>query len=251
MPAMDAPPSLARRIRAGLDWLVRGLFYITHHSLAMVGLGVAVLVAALWFNEDWWNAVEDAGFEWMQERRLSTEWLPGTAADRAFARDLASLPAPQQAVAIWLGQKYRLAPEPMAAMVAEAQRLSRRTNLPTHLILAVASIESGFHPYAQSGAGAQGLMQVLTRVHTDRYASHGGRLAAFDPLTNLRVGTLLLRDLVRQRGTIEDGLRAYLGVESGVDDLGYVGKVLAEQNRLDLVASGQKVPVQDGNRPAP
>ena len=53
------------------------------------------------------------------------------------------------------------------------------------LILAVMAIESGFNPFAQSAVGAQGLMQVMTGVHSDKYDHFGGRLAAFDPLTNL------------------------------------------------------------------
>ena len=50
------------------------------------------------------------------------------------------------------------------------------------------AVESGFNPFAQSPVGAQGLMQVMTGIHSDKYESFGGKLAAFDPVTNLRVG---------------------------------------------------------------
>jgi hypothetical protein len=45
-------------------------------------------------------------------------------------------------------------------------------------------------------------------------------------------------------GSLQEGLRFYLGGEAVTDDGGYVAKVLAEQARLDQVAAGVKVPLQ-------
>jgi len=56
----------------------------------------------------------------------------------------------QAAVAEWLGSKYRVAPEPVAALVVEAYEVAPKVKLPAHLILAVMAIESSFHPYVQS-----------------------------------------------------------------------------------------------------
>ena len=84
--------------------------------------------------------------------------------------------------------KYRVAPEPLSALVAEAYEIGQQAKLDPTLILAVMAIESGFNPFAQSPVGAQGLMQVMTGVHSDKYEIFGGKLAAFDPVTNLRVG---------------------------------------------------------------
>lgn len=85
-------------------------------------------------------------------------------------------------------------------------------------------------------------MQVMTRVHSDKYESFGGKLAAFDPLTNLRVGVKVLQECIKRAGSTEGGLRQYVG-SSTEDDGGYAGKVMAEHARLKAVASGRAVPV--------
>jgi soluble lytic murein transglycosylase-like protein len=157
------------------------------------------------------------------------------------AMRLQDLPKPQAAVAEWLARKYKVAPEPLAALVAESYALSKKTKLAPHFILAVIAIESNFHPYVQSQAGAQGLMQVVTEIHAKRYEAYGGRLAAFDPVANVRVGVAVLADAVKMRGgSQEEGLKFYLGGYALKDDGGYVAKVLAEQAQLDGVAAGQK-----------
>ncbi len=232
--------------RTFLRDVAHGLFIITHSGLAMVGLTAASLVLALWLNPHWLRVAETAVVNELRDRQFLLSWLPQNTAERATAVELKDLPADQVAVAQWLGQKYRIAPEPLAALVAEAHVLSKKHQLSPYLILGVMAMESGFHPYAQSSAGAQGLMQVMTEVHIQRYAPHGGRLAAFDPMTNLRVGADVLAYCIRTKGgVVEDGLRYYLGAAQSTDDRGYVAKVLLEQDRLAQVARGVKnVPTQ-------
>jgi hypothetical protein len=103
------------------------------------------------------------------------------------------------------------------------------------------AIESGFNPFAQSAVGAQGLMQVMTGVHSDKYDYFGGKLAAFDPVTNLRVGVKVLQECIRRAGSLEAGLKFYVGAANLEGDNGYADKVLAEHSRLKLVASGRAV----------
>jgi soluble lytic murein transglycosylase-like protein len=86
-------------------------------------------------------------------------------------------------------------------------------------------------------------MQVMTGIHTKRYQAYGGNLTAFDPLTNMRVGVAVLSDAVKLKGSIDEGLRFYLGGDAVFEDGGYVAKVQAEQARLDQVAAGVNVPV--------
>jgi hypothetical protein len=161
--------------------------------------------------------------------------------DRATASNPQDLPKQQAAVAYWLSKKYRVAPEPLSALVIEAYEIGVRTKLDPTLILAVMAIESGFNPFAQSAVGAQGLMQVMTQVHSDKYESFGGKFAAFDPLTNLKVGVRVLQECITRAGSLEGGLRFYVGAANIEDDGGYAGKVLAEHARLQLVARGRPV----------
>ena len=242
---MSVPRSFSQLFRMILADVARGLFLVTHSGLAMVGLVAAVTVAALWLQPQWLHAAENWTLNWLREQQVLVSWLPENRLDRATAVDLSELPPRQAAVAEWLARKYRVAPEPVAALVLEAQALSRSSKLPANLILAVMAIESSFHPYVQSHAGAQGLMQVMTGIHAKRYEAHGGNMAAFDPRTNMRVGVAVLVDGIRLKGgSVEEGLRFYLGGDAVTDDGGYVAKVLAEQARLDQVAAGVKVPVQ-------
>ena len=223
-----------------------GVLTVTHSGLAMVGLFVSVAVLVLALRPDYLAEGEAYVYNWLRERHVSLWWLPENAVERVTATDLKSLPRSQALVAQWLAQKYRVAPEPLAALVAEAHVLSRSSKLPAHLILAVMAIESNFHPYIQSKVGAQGLMQVMPKVHAQRYEEFGGKLAAFDPITNLRVGVSVLVDSIKLKGgNVDDGLRFYLGGDltaNGGD--GYVAKVRAEQAHMDAVASGQQVPIQ-------
>jgi soluble lytic murein transglycosylase-like protein len=221
--------------------VAQGMFIITHSGLAMVGLAAVSLVLALWWQPQWLHAAEGAVFNWLRDRQVLLSWLPENTAERATAVSLQSLPPSQAAVADWLARKYKVAPEPLAALVAEAQVLSKKTKLAPNFILAVMAIESNFHPYVQSQAGAQGLMQVMTEIHLKRYEAYGGRLAAFDPIANMRVGAAVLSDAVKMRGgSLEDGLKFYLGGYALSEDGGYVAKVFAEEALLDQVAAGQK-----------
>lgn len=244
----DPNPSAMAKFRAAVSIFLRdvgkGVFTLTHSGLAMLGLVVVLCVGVATFRPDVLAQTESVVYEWLRDRQFSLWWEPQNTADRATATDLKDIPRKQAAVAAWLATKYRVAPEPIAALVSEAYVLSESTKLKPHLLLAVMAIESSFHPYVQSQAGAQGLMQVMTDIHAKKYEKYGGKLAAFDPLTNLRVGTKVLQEYIKQKGSIEEGLLFYLGGDALQSDTGYVAKVLAEQAKLDLVAAGQKVSTQ-------
>jgi soluble lytic murein transglycosylase-like protein len=182
---------------------------------------------------------------WLQERQYDSTGVEADteAVDRATAVDPRDLPRQQANLAYWLSRKYRVAPEPLSALVSEAYELGPRNQIDPSLILAVMAIESGFNPFAQSNVGAQGLMQVMTKVHEEKYIGFGGPFAAFDPVANLRVGVSVLKDCINRAGSTEAGLKLYVGAGNLKDDSGYANKVMGEYARLQLVAKGIKVPI--------
>jgi Transglycosylase SLT domain len=228
-----------------------GMLEVSHNSLALIGL--AVVTGILLFStgrSDLRTNAEQQALDWLRSRAEARDIDLGlvpagiNAADavaRATAADPASLPRQQANVASWLSRRYRVAPEPVSRLVQESWSVGQRVGLDPTLILAVMAVESSFNPFAQSSVGAQGLMQVLTRVHDDKYEPYGGVRAAFDPVTNLRVGVQVLKECIARAGGVEAGLRFYVGAANLNDDGGYVVKVLAEQANLRRVAEGKFV----------
>jgi len=231
-----------------------GLLDVSHNMLAMVGLAVVAAALFVGGQPEMRDTLEAQAWGWLQARHLArsggedlaavAEGAPATGADGATAADPAELDRSQSAVAHWIARRYHVAPEPVARLVQESWTVGQRTGLEPTLILAVMAVESSFNPFAQSAVGAQGLMQVMTRVHTDKYAAFGGRLAAFDPVSNLRVGVQVLKECIQKAGGgLEPGLRFYVGAGNADDDGGYALKVIAERQFLLRVAAGQTVPV--------
>jgi len=95
----------------------------------------------------------------------------------------------------------------VAAVVVEESRLH---DLDPALVLAMMKVESRFDSKACSPKGARGLMQVMPHVArsmTDGKATHE---TLYDPATNIRLGTRLLKALIKQhRGNVPRALAAY------------------------------------------
>jgi soluble lytic murein transglycosylase-like protein len=237
-----------------------GLLEVSHNSLALLGLVVVGVALFAGGRAEIRTLVEQQALDWLlarQEARdpqaadVQPEPEPDAVA-RATAADPKALPRQQAAVASWLARRYKVAPEPVSRLVQEAWTVGHRVGLDPTLILAIMAVESSFNPFAQSAVGAQGLMQVMTRVHDDKYEAYGGVRAAFDPVANLRVGVQVLKECIARAGSLEAGLRYYVGAALNGDDGGYVGKVLAEQLHLRQVADGRNVAVNASNAsPAP
>ncbi|MCM5679664.1 lytic transglycosylase domain-containing protein [Schlegelella sp. S2-27] len=231
----------------------QGLLEISHSGLAFVGFLVLAAAVFTFGRPELRHAVEVQALGWLQARqeaRLEASpeafldsLIEPEAISRATATDPAELSKQQAAVTLWLSRRYRVAPEPIARLVKEAWHVGQRSGVEPTLILAIMAIESSFNPFAQSSVGAQGLMQVMTRVHNDKYEPFGGTHAAFDPVTNLRVGVKVLRECIARAGSLEGGLRYYVGAANLPDDGGYAAKVLSEQSHLRNVAAGRQVPI--------
>ena len=225
--------------------VAQGFFAITHNGMAVVGLSIFFVFVALSVRPDLRAVTEAKLISWLQERQYDATGMntDADAVDRATATDPRDLPKQQAYLAYWLSRKYRVAPEPLSALVSEAYDLGPRNQIEPTLILAVMAVESAFNPFAQSPVGAQGLMQVMTKVHEEKYVGFGGSLAAFDPVANLRVGVNVLKDCITRAGSTEGGLRLYVGAANIKEDTGYAAKVLSEYGRLQQVAKGVHVPL--------
>jgi Transglycosylase SLT domain len=225
-----------------------GFFEITHNGFAVLGLLLAFGCITLVAKPELRQLSETELMGWLQARQPVLALAEGitsepNAIDRATAANPQDLPKQQAKLAYWLSKKYRVAPEPLSALVAEAYEVGSKAKIEPTLILAVMAVESGFNPFAQSAMGAQGLMQVMTKLHTDKYDGFGGKLAAFDPVTNLRVGVAVLKECISRAGSVEGGLRQYVGASNDETEGGYTAKVMAEHARLRAVASGKSVPL--------
>ncbi|MFT7724159.1 MAG: lytic transglycosylase domain-containing protein [Roseateles sp.] len=255
--------SLFGLVRASASLFVKdignGLLVVSHNTLALVGLAVVSALVVFASQAGLQQQIESATLGWLSARQEARAEAEGNtllaaaepdAITRATAADPRALSRQQAAVAHWLARRYRVAPEPVSRLVQEAWAVGQRAKVEPTLILAIMAIESGFNPFAQSAVGAQGLMQVMTRVHDDKYEAFGGTHAAFDPVTNLRVGVQVLMDCIRRAGSLEEGLRYYVGGANLPMDTGYTARVLAEHDLLKSVAAGRAVPPNTTARPA-
>lgn len=253
--------SWANSARVVMNDVGQGLMLVSHNALAMVGLLVIGAAIVGLSRPDIRNDVEVWVLDHLQSRQLvggdavaDSEIVAArvdvpvpvlvsdaTAVSRATATDPDDLSNEQANIAKWLARRYKVAPEPIGRLVQEAWDVGQRFKLDPTLILAIMAVESSFNPFAQSSVGAQGLMQVMTNVHDKKYEPFGGVHAAFDPITNLKVGVQVLKECIARAGSLHEGLRHYVGAANLPNDSGYAGKVLGEQAHLLKVAAGKPV----------
>jgi len=157
----------------------------------------------------------------------------------------------QQWVTTWLAKRYRVATDATNMLVSAAYLTAKEIKIDPLLILSVMAIESGLNPFAESPVGAQGLMQVMSKVHHDKFQDLGGVKAALNPVANIRVGALILKDYVTRGGSVEAGLKMYVGAADADNDSGYGARVLNEYKRLKDVSAGKNVPTFFSSTPAP
>ena len=219
-----------------------GLLESARSGLSLLGVGVVATTLTLGAVPELRHASEAQLTEWLTARKVAALGMTPelTAVERATAVNPKELTGEQMRLTQWISDRYRVAPEPVAALVTEAYALGSEQGIDPKLILAVIAIESRFNPFAQSGKGAQGLMQVMTSVHSDKYAHFGGKYAAFDPRSNLRVGVQVLREYMRRTGSVEGALKWYVGAANLASDGGYARKVLAEHARLVQASKGMR-----------
>ena len=251
----------------------RGLATTAQHTLTVFGLSAVTIAAVLYARPDMARQVSaflapapvvaapagsapaPALASLMEERSApmpAVESKPAPASDTVAANDKATAgnKKQQQFVTSWLSKRYRVAGDAANMLVSTAYTTAHDIKLDPLLILAVMAIESGLNPFAESPVGAQGLMQVMSKIHHEKFQKMGGVQAALNPVANIRVGALILKDYVTRGGSVEAGLKTYVGAAAFENDSGYGYKVLAEYHRLKQVATGKNVPTITPPAPA-
>jgi len=244
---------------------VRGFITTAHHTLMVLGIAAIAALALMFVKPEVTDYLKElspfaeaeveaqaeaddedtpplAALMEAQGENSSKEAAAGKTDAAAKAETTANTPQ-QKWVTTWLAKRYRVAADATDMLVSAAYLTASEIKLDPLLILSVMAIESGFNPFAESPMGAQGLMQVMSKVHRDKFEELGGVKAALNPIANIKVGSLILKDYVTRGGSVEAGLKLYVGAGAFETDSGYGSRVLAEYRRLKEVAMGKKVPV--------
>ena len=121
-------------------------------------------------------------------------------------------------------------------------RAASRWNVSGALLAAQLYAESGFNPFAVSGAGAQGIAQFMPGT-----ARGLGLRNPFDAVAAIDAQAKLMRNLLRRFGTVPLALAAYNAGEGAVaacgcippyrETIGYVARILGL-----LRGAGEAVP---------
>jgi soluble lytic murein transglycosylase-like protein len=236
-----------------------GLLTTTQHTLTIFGISAVALIGLLFARPDLASQLGNSLHSASITAAIAAvpDAVPGAKALPVNVAVVAN-PAPvvlsakekaliatekqQEWVTTWLAKRYRVAGDAANMFVSTAYMTAHEIKLDPLLILAVMAIESGLNPFAESPVGAQGLMQVMSKIHHARFQELGGVKAALNPAANIRVGSLILKDYVTRGGSVRAGLKTYVGAAAFDNDSGYGSRVLAEYARLKQVSSGKKVP---------
>jgi Transglycosylase SLT domain len=246
--------SKGSRVRQSVDWLEAaadlagsGLTMLRRLSEAVgtftVVIGVAIVTMPSvrestvqmvhgWFPAD--SAEADAGSS--DEETAAAE--PAEHQGAAESVRWVHLETTDASVAQYLSRRYHVADEAVRPLVLAAREAGQQTQLDPLLILSVMAVESSLNPFAESPVGAQGLMQVMTSVHSTRYWLGGEQHNPLEPVINIRMGSAILSDAIRRGGSLERGLKLYVGAGNLADDGGYASRVLSEMSRLKIAAGG-------------
>jgi soluble lytic murein transglycosylase-like protein len=167
-------------------------------------------------------------------RKVSFSQIDEARTQPAVAHADANRDTARAALTQYIANRYRVADEVVAGIVAAAYGAAADNALDPLVVLAVAATESGYNPIAESVVGAKGLMQVIAKFHPEKLAPQGGEVALFEPEVNIRVGAQILHEYLRRYGDLETALQAYAGALDDADTR-YARKVLAERDRLKQV----------------
>lgn len=152
------------------------------------------------------------------------------------------LTAGQRQVAHYISKRYRVSRDAIESLVKLAWKVGKEEGVEPTLILAISGIESSYNPYAASSVGAKGLMQVMAHIHKDKFEKLSpGDWSPLNPELNMRVGAQIIKEYTRRGGSVENGLRWYVGAAIHGNDGGYPQKVLGLKVKIDAAYREGKV----------
>ena len=142
----------------------------------------------------------------------------------------------QRQITSYLAKRYSVSPEAVESIVRLAYKVGKEEKVEPTLILAIVGVESSYNPFAASPVGARGLMQIMPKIHKDKFeALSPGDWSPLNPEMNMRVGAKIIREYTRRTGSVNAGLRWYVGAAVHGNDGGYPDKVLGLKSRIDSV----------------
>ena len=198
-------------------------FSLRHHSAKF--LRTAVLVAGV-------TAVAAAG---AAEPKGGSAAASGAASAQVSSESTSDLKANLIA---YVSRAYQVPKERISQIIDAAIEAGRKNNLDPLLLLSITAAESTFNPLAKNRrSGASGLMQIMPNAHSQRVERHGGEIF----------------DILDDTGSLQRGLKSYVGVGASSTDGSYGNKITREHSRLRLAAEGdvnQAVRLKRAKKPA-
>jgi soluble lytic murein transglycosylase-like protein len=116
----------------------------------------------------------------------------------------------------YLAAKYRQHVQSVGSYVELAfKEAAKHPDVPPEMAIAIMTKESSLIATAKSNYGAEGLMQIVRRWHPEKLNK---RESLLDPRVNVRVGTQILQEYIREKGDVEQALVKYSGKANGYAD---------------------------------
>lgn len=225
------------RLSKFVRYLMNFIVHFAHGGLVMVGTIVMACAAYqfIQFGPEGLDPRAMFGYRSSGQEALEVAMMDESLDGESGADRIDSVPKGYERVAAAIARRHKVSPVVVETLVKAAVKEGRVNGIDPMLILAVITVESRFNPFAESAFGAQGLMQVIPKFHTEKIAMEKGRAALFDPMENIRVGTMILKSYIRSTGSLEAGLQMYGGASSD-PDMSYAAKVQQEFVRLRAIS---------------
>lgn len=208
---------------------------LVHGALLSIGLVSVAYLGAGYLQDGSFRlervAVGDASAAELHAPEMAPAGL------HAVADKATRLSPEMERVKRFVSSRYKVSKLALRPILATAESTGRKLGLDPLLLVAMIAIESSFNPFAESGMGAQGLMQVIPRFHMDKIGEDADDDALFDPRTNIRVGALVLKEGLQRTGSLQAALQYYGGASNDAQAR-YASKVFSMQSRLAIAARG-------------